>query len=251
MDYKQALQIDILPFWLDHAIDNVNGGIFTQLDKKGNLYGQEKSVWFQGRALWVFAKAYNLIEKNAAYLAAAKTIFEFLPRCTDTDGRMFFTVTADGRGLQKRRYYFSETFAAIGCAEYYKASGDKRALEMAMQYFDVAYACYTGARKTQPKIDPENFPAKALSPIMILLSTAQVMRTLPDTDTAPYRRIAAACADEIMNGGFLTDCGLLENVSTDGKPLKGALPCAQPSPLCRRICISAERLTMSFPTERP
>ena len=219
MDYKQALQIDILPFWLDHAIDNVNGGIFTQLDKKGNLYGQEKSVWFQGRALWVFAKAYNLIEKNAAYLAAAKTIFEFLPRCTDTDGRMFFTVTADGRGLQKRRYYFSETFAAIGCAEYYKASGDKRALEMAMQYFEVAYACYTGARKTQPKIDPENFPAKALSPIMILLSTAQVMRTLPNTDTALYSRIAAACADEILHGGFLTSYRLLENVSTDGKPL--------------------------------
>ncbi len=219
MDYKQALQTDILPFWLDHAIDTVNGGIFTQLDKKGNLYGREKSVWFQGRALWVFAKAYNLIEKNAAYLAAAKTIFAFLARCTDKDGRMFFTVTADGRGLQKRRYYFSETFAAIGCAEYYKASGDKRALETAMQYFEVAYACYTGARKTQPKIAPENFPAKALSPIMILLSTAQVMRTLPNTDTALYSRIAAACADEILHGGFLTSYGLLENVSTDGKPL--------------------------------
>ena len=35
---------------------------------------------------------------------------------------MFFTVTAEGKELQKRRYYFSETFAAIGCAEYYKAT---------------------------------------------------------------------------------------------------------------------------------
>lgn len=219
MDYKNELKKTILPFWLTHALDTENGGIFTQLDKKGDLYGREKSVWFQGRALWVFSKAYNLIEKNDAYLAAAKNIFAFLPRCTDTDGRMFFTVTADGKGLQKRRYYFSETFAAIGCAEYYKATGDKQALQMAKQYFDVAYACFTGARKTEPKIDPENFPAKALSPVMILLSTAQTMRTLPGTDTAPYRRIAAACADEIMNGGFLTDGGLLENVSTDGKPL--------------------------------
>lgn len=219
MDYKNELKKTILPFWLTHALDTENGGIFTQLDKKGDLYGREKSVWFQGRALWVFSKAYNLIEKNDAYLAAAKNIFAFLPRCTDTDGRMFFTVTADGKGLQKRRYYFSETFAAIGCAEYYKATGDKQALLMAKQYFNVAYACFTGARKTEPKIDPENFPAKALSPVMILLSTAQTMRTLPGTDTAPYRRIAAACADEIMNGGFLTDCGLLENVSTDGKPL--------------------------------
>ena len=195
MDYKNELKKTILPFWLTHALDTENGGIFTQLDKKGDLYGREKSVWFQGRALWVFSKAYNLVEKNDAYLAAAKNIFAFLPRCTDTDGRMFFTVTADGKGLQKRRYYFSETFAAIGCAEYYKATGDKQALQMAKQYFDVAYACFTGARKSEPKIDPENFPAKALSPVMILLSTAQTMRTLPGTDTAPYRRIAAACAD--------------------------------------------------------
>lgn len=35
---------------------------------------------------------------------------------------MFFTVTEDGKESQKRRYYFSETFAAIGCAEYYKAT---------------------------------------------------------------------------------------------------------------------------------
>ena len=195
MDYKNELKKTILPFWLTHALDTENGGIFTQLDKKGDLYGREKSVWFQGRALWVFSKAYNLIEKNDAYLAAAKNIFAFLPRCTDTDGRMFFTVTADGKGLQKRRYYFSETFAAIGCAEYYKATGDKQALLMAKQYFDVAYACFTGARKTEPKIDPEYFPAKALSPVMILLSTAQTMRTLPGTDTAPYRRIAAADAE--------------------------------------------------------
>ena len=102
MNYKSDLVNNILPFWLKDAIDYKNGGIYTCLDKKGNIYGTDKSVWFQGRALWVFSKAYNCIEKNEEYLNAAKNIYKFLEKCTDTDGRMFFTVTEDGRELQKR-----------------------------------------------------------------------------------------------------------------------------------------------------
>ena len=184
MNFKKDLIDNIIPFWLDNAIDKENGGIFTQLDEKGNIYGTEKSVWFQGRALWTFSKAYNLIEKNPKYLEAAKTIYEFLPKCEDNDGRMFFTVTKEGLELQKRRYYFSETFAAIGCAEYYKACGEKKVMEDAEKYFDTAYKCYTGEIKTEPKI--KNLDTKALSPVMIMLSTAQVLRSLKNENYDKY-----------------------------------------------------------------
>lgn len=217
MNYKRDLTQEILPFWLDNAIDKTNGGIFTCLDEKGNIYGREKSVWFQGRALWTFAKAYNLIEKNPEYLEAAKTIYDFLPKCTDTDGRMFFTVTEVGAELQKRRYYFSETFAAIGCAEYYKATGEQAVLESAEKYFDVAYECFAGVRKTQPKINPENSDMKALSPVMIMLSTAQTMRSIDSENSSKYDKIAKECLSEILNGGYLTNRALLENVSRSGE----------------------------------
>ena len=68
MNYKADLISKILPFWLNNAIDYENGGIFTCLDRQGNICGKEKSVWFQGRALCVLTKAYNTIEKNAEYL---------------------------------------------------------------------------------------------------------------------------------------------------------------------------------------
>ena len=105
INYEKQLTTDILPFWL-RQVDRVNGGIFTCVDEQGDIYGEEKSVWFQGRALWTFAKAYNVIKKDADYLAAADRIYMFLEKCVDSDGRMYFTVTADGRGIQKRRYYF-------------------------------------------------------------------------------------------------------------------------------------------------
>ena len=215
MNFREDLLKNILPFWLP-MVDGVNGGIFTQVDREGKIYGREKSVWFQGRALWVFARAYNVIEKNPLYLAAAEKIYSFLEKCTDTDGRMYFTVTEDGRGLQKRRYYFSETFAAIGAAELYKATGRKEVLETAEKYFDVAYECFTGVRKNAPKINPENSRMKALSPIMIMLSTSSVMRSTGKS-TEKYSAIAKACADEIISGGFLTEYGLLESVSDKGE----------------------------------
>jgi len=214
MNYKKLLN-DCLNFWLNNAVDYINGGIYTCLDYDGNLYGTEKSVWFQGRALWTFSKAYNTINKNPEYLKAAKNIYEFLPKCTDTDGRMFFTVTEDGREIQKRRYYFSETFAAIGCAEYYKATGDASILQMAENFFNVAYECFIGVRKNTPKTKPENCNMKALSPVMIMLSTAQTMRSINNEER--YDIIAKKCVDEILNGGFLTEKALLESVSSDGK----------------------------------
>lgn len=209
---KDYLVNTVLPFWLDNAIDDQYGGIFTQLDREGKIYGDEKSVWFQGRALYIFSAAYNDVKKDERYLLAAKKIYEFLPLCTREDGRMYFTVTRDGKELQMRRYYFSETFAAIGCAEYYLATGNPEAKEKAEAYFDTAYSIYSGKIKTEPKINTENAPYKALSPAMIMLATSQVMRKL---DKEKYNKIALETIPEILS--HFTEKGLLENIGLNGE----------------------------------
>ena len=209
---KNYLVNNVLPFWLDNAIDDEFGGIFTCLDREGNIYGYEKSVWFQGRALYIFSVAYNEVEKNPKYLEAAKKIYDFLPLCGDEKGRMCFTVTREGKEIQKRRYYFSETFAAIACAEYYLASGDVEAKQKAEMYFDVAYDIYSGKVKTEPKFNPENVKYKALSPAMIMLSTAQVLRKI---NKEKYDKIAEETVKEILT--HWTSKGLLENVGENNE----------------------------------
>ena len=213
--YREILQNDVLKFWLNHSFDWENGGVYTQIDREGNVYGTEKSVWFQGRTLWVFAKTYNFIGKKPEYLEAAKMIYEFLLKCVDEDGRMFFLVTEDGKPLQKRRYYFSETFAAIGCAELYKATGEKKYLEDAERFFQVAYECFTGVRRLEPKYNPEQRQMKALSPVMIMLSTAQVLRSISEV-SEKYDALAKQFLNEILHGGFLKEKALMENVASDG-----------------------------------
>lgn len=212
VNMREYLVKDVLPFWLDYAIDEAYGGILTCLDRTGHVYGYEKSVWFQGRALYIFSLAYNSGIKEKKYLVAAKKIYDFLPLCGDENGRMYFTVTRDGRELQRRRYYFSETFAAIGCAEYYLATGDEEAKQKAEKYFDIAYDIYSGKNPQQPKLNPENAPYHALSPSMIMLSTAQVLRKL---NVEKYDKIAKNTVCEILK--HMTPKGLLENVGPNGE----------------------------------
>lgn len=213
MDYIKYLTEKVLPFWLDNAIDQKNGGIFTLLDREGRIYGREKSVWFQGRALYILSNAYNSGIQKEEYLQAAKKIYDFLPACTDKDGRMFFIVTEDGREIQKRRYYFSETFAAIGCCEYYLATGNEEAARRAEQYFETADRIFRDPSLSVPKFHPVNAPYKALSPVMIMLSTAQVLRKM---NQEKYDPVAKEMTKEILTGGYLMEDGLYEYVSTDG-----------------------------------
>ena len=134
--YRSDLVNDIMPFWLEHGLDRENGGVYTCLDRDGTLMDTTKSVWFQGRFGFVAAYAYNNIEQRPEYLEASKSCIDFSnAHCFDTDGHMFFTVTADGQPVQKRRYVFSECFAIIAMAEYSLATGDRSYAEKALELF--------------------------------------------------------------------------------------------------------------------
>ena len=45
--YKNELVNNILPFWLENSKDELNGGYFTCLDQKGNVYDTDKFIWLQ------------------------------------------------------------------------------------------------------------------------------------------------------------------------------------------------------------
>ena len=99
--YKTDLTTNIMPFWLRYGLDKVNGGVYTCVDRDGSLMDTTKSVWFQGRFAFICSYAYNHIEKNEAWLSAAKSTIDFIEaHCFDSDGRMYFEVTAEGTPLR-------------------------------------------------------------------------------------------------------------------------------------------------------
>lgn len=135
--YKKDLTENIMPFWMKYGLDRENGGVYTCVNRDGSLMDTTKSVWFQGRFAFICSFAYNNVEKNQEWLDAAKSTLEFIERhCFDEQGHMYFSVTAEGKPLRKRRYVFSETFAAIAMSEYALATGDQHWAKRAILVFE-------------------------------------------------------------------------------------------------------------------
>lgn len=176
--YKNDLIENILPFWLENGLDKINGGFYTCVDRQGKLMDSTKSVWFQGRAAFVFSMAYNEIEPRKEWLDAARSAVEFIEKyCIDTDGRMYFEVTAEGKPLRKRRYLFSESFAAVAMAEFSKASGEAAYAQKALDIFKLILHYKNTPGLLQPKYEA-HVQTKGHSLTMILINTASRIRTV-------------------------------------------------------------------------
>ena len=126
-DYRGGLLEQTVPFWLERCPDFVDpeyGGYMVARDRDGALLDTDKGVWQQGRTAWLFATLYNTIEHRAEWLDVAASGVKFLEdHCFDPDdGRMWFHVARDGTPIRKRRYAFSESFAAIAFAGFAKAN---------------------------------------------------------------------------------------------------------------------------------
>lgn len=174
--YKRDLTENIMPFWMEHGWDKVNGGVYTCLDRDGSLMDSTKSVWFQGRFAFICVYAYNNVEKNPVWLEAAKSTLDFIEKhCFDKNGKMYFSVTADGKPLRMRRYVFSETFAVIAMSEYALATGEQKYAERAMQIFEDTQRFLTTPGILAPKFE-ETVQLQSHSISMILINVGSCIR---------------------------------------------------------------------------
>jgi N-acylglucosamine 2-epimerase len=175
--FGETLFDDVLPFWFPRCIDEVHGGYFSALDRDGSLIDTDKSVWAQGRMSWMLLTLYNSVEQRPEWLDWGEQGLRFIDEhCYDTDGRLFFHVSQDGRPIRKRRYAFSESFAAIAYAAHFKATGDISSAEKARLLFDR----FTRWHFTPGLIPPkylETRPMIGLGPYMIAMVTSQELRS--------------------------------------------------------------------------
>ena len=179
--YRDGLLHDTLPFWINHAIDREYGGFLFSLDRDGSVLDTDKPIWIHGRFVWLLSTLYSTVEQRPEWLDLARHGLDFLRKhAFDSDGRMFFTVTRDGRPLRKRRYLFSESFAVIALAAYAKATGDTQAAQQALDLYRLMIRYHTTPGLLPPKVIPETRRAKGLVMPMILTATAQVLRQVTE-----------------------------------------------------------------------
>ena len=211
-------------FWLDKGMDRVHGGVYTCLDRKGEIYSTDKSVWMQGRCGWIFAFLCHTYGVKEEWLAASKSCLDFMEKyCInpEADGRMYFTVTADGKPLRQRRYYYSEAFYAIANAEYHGVTGDKECLERAKKAYNIYWDLWHGAKDPTglgPKTIPETRSGRAFGLPMIYLNVTSVMLRVDPENKALYEERAQGCVDDIFKYHVHPELHcVLENVGPNGE----------------------------------
>lgn len=221
---QQQLQI-CTEFWLKNGMDHKYGGVYTCLDRKGEIYSTDKSVWMQGRCGWIFAYLCHMYGSRPEWLEASKSCLDFLEEhCINHDagGRMYFTVTEDGRPLRQRRYYFSEAFYAIANGEYYGVTGEREHLDRARRAYDLYWDLAHGMPDPvgmAPKTIPETRTGRAFGIPMIILNVTSVLLRVDPERKALYEERAAQCVDEIFKYHVKPDLKcVLENVAEDGTP---------------------------------
>lgn len=175
-DCRDGLLDDTLPFWIRHGVDREQGGFITALAQDGSIVDTDKGVWQQGRFTWLLGELYNQVEPRDEWLELARHGAAFLDRhCFDpSDGRMWFHVTRDGRPIRKRRYAFSESFAAIAYGELAKATGDGHFADKARRAFQ-QFLDHNLRPQDAPKFTDVR-PSRGLGFPMITIATAQELR---------------------------------------------------------------------------
>lgn len=175
--YRDGLLYDTLPFWLTHCVDHEFGGFMTALDQTGKVVDTDKSVWQQGRFTWLLGELYNQVEPHQPWLDLALHGVQFIDQhCVDADdGRMFFQVTREGQPIRKRRYAYSESFAAIAYGELAKATQDPQFSTKAQRTFERFVRHNENPQGVQPKFTNVR-PTRSLGFPMILIVTAQELR---------------------------------------------------------------------------
>ena len=175
--YRNGLLKNTLPFWLNHSIDREHGGFMTSLDREGTVVDTDKGVWQQGRFTWLLGELYNNVEARDEWLELAKHGARFMDQyCFDPDdGRMWFQVTREGKPIRKRRYAFSESFAAIAYGELAKATGEHHYVEKAKRTFQRFIDHNLDPQGVQSKFTDVR-PTRGLGFPMITIVTAQELR---------------------------------------------------------------------------
>lgn len=127
-----------MPYWLG-KIDRQQGGYLMADDAPNARPAGEKQLVSQTRMIWTFSRAHHLGMSNDQhnYLNAAAHGYRFLSRSMfDTQhGGYFWKTDLSGKPVNSCKFLYGQSFVIYALVEYYRASGEREALQRAMDLY--------------------------------------------------------------------------------------------------------------------
>ena len=131
----EVLEHNILDYWL--TLRDPQGGFYGEVLSSGEiLRDAPRGVILNARIIWAFSAAYGAL-RTPAYLEAARHACNwFLAHfCDPEHGGVYWSVSADGSPLDTKKQLYSQGFAIYGLSEFYKVTGEVKALAVAAALF--------------------------------------------------------------------------------------------------------------------
>ncbi|MBC6109968.1 AGE family epimerase/isomerase [Pedobacter fastidiosus] len=138
--YKEELSSElenILSYWKNFTVDNVNGGFVGKIDNDNNIdYTAPKGSVLNARILWSFSSAYNL-KGNVDDLAIADRAFQYIINhfIDDEFGGVYWLLDAKGNPIDTKKQVYAIAFTIYAFSEYFVASKNNLAKEKAIELY--------------------------------------------------------------------------------------------------------------------
>ena len=137
-EMQDVLENNILHLWQTKMVDRENGGFYGRIDGHNVLHPEaEKGAILNARILWSFSAAYRVMRKPEYLEMATRARDYFIEHFIDTEfGGVFWSVDYKGNPLDTKKQFYAIGFAIYGLSEYARATGDREALDYALQLYD-------------------------------------------------------------------------------------------------------------------
>ena len=137
-EMQDVVENNILRFWLDQMMDYEHGGFYGRMAHDGELHPEaEKGAILNARILWAFSAAFRVL-KHPEYLEAATRAKDYIiEHFIDQEyGGVYWSVDYEGNPLDTKKQFYAIGFMIYGLTEYARATGDREALDYALDLYD-------------------------------------------------------------------------------------------------------------------
>ncbi len=227
IELRAHLLDNIIPFWLRNAVD-AGGGLNTCIRDDGAIVNRDKWLWSQWRAVWVFSRLYNTVERRAEWLELARRIAAFcIKHGWDSRAQSWvLRLAGDGRVLDGCDSLYVNGFALYGLTELGRATGEAQYADWARRTAESTLAALAQPHDRIPHFPypiPPGYRVHGL-PMIFSLAFWELGQWLGE---ASYRQSALAMSDEIFDHFYRPGRDLvLERVLADyseGPPPMGTV----------------------------
>lgn len=136
-ELRQELEGNILRYWSTRAIDQKNGGFVGRIDGRDQVVeNAPKGGILNARILWTFSAAYRCLRRPKYLEMANRAKTYVFDHFFDPErGGSYWSLTPEGEKLDTKNQIYSLAFFIYALVEYYRAAGDKAALDKAVGLF--------------------------------------------------------------------------------------------------------------------